>query len=83
MRLSGIFRNSSHNPSLCNASPLALSWVSPAGQAERFYLRILLSHVPGPLGYDDLRTVDNHVCPTFREACYKRGLLKDDREWQE
>ena len=51
---------------------------------ELFFLRLLLYNVPGPKGYDDLKTVtvDNvtTVCKTFQDACIKRGLLEDDKE---
>jgi hypothetical protein len=30
-----------------------------------------------------LRTVNGRLCATFKEACFARGLLEDDREWNE
>lgn len=54
--------------------------VSPR-DAERFHLRLLLLHVPGPTCFEDLRTVDGDVLPTFREACIRRHLLEDDNIW--
>lgn len=50
-------------------------------QHECFFLRMLLYEVKGPTSFEDLRTVDGHVCATFREACYKRGMLEDDSQW--
>ncbi|KAG6657396.1 hypothetical protein CIPAW_04G088100 [Carya illinoinensis] len=47
-------------------------------EGERYYLRILLNHVRGPLSFDDLRTVDGVVAPTFREAATMHGLLQRD-----
>ncbi|KAI6655400.1 hypothetical protein LOD99_2235 [Oopsacas minuta] len=38
---------------------------------ECFCLRMLLDHVHGPTTFDDLRTVDGHICQTYREACNK------------
>ena len=38
--------------------------VSPKTQ-EKYYLRMLLQHVRGALSYQDLRTVNQHVYPTF------------------
>ncbi|CAN6580175.1 unnamed protein product [Malus baccata var. baccata] len=51
--------------------------VSP-NEGEKFYLRILLNHVRGPTSFDDLRTVNDIIQPTFKKAVEQRGLLKDD-----
>ncbi|KAI8557126.1 hypothetical protein RHMOL_Rhmol05G0311100 [Rhododendron molle] len=48
---------------------------------ERFYLRLLLTVVKGPTSFECLRTVENVVHHTFKEACVARGLLEDDDEW--
>lgn len=50
-------------------------------EGERFYLRLLLSHVRGATSYDDVRTFDGTVYDTFKEACAARGLLASDDEW--
>jgi hypothetical protein len=52
-------------------------------QGERFYLRLLLHHRTGPTSFEDVRTVDGVVCPTFKEACLRLKLLEDDKEWQD
>ncbi|XP_055527993.1 uncharacterized protein LOC129720539 [Wyeomyia smithii] len=56
--------------------------VHPAN-AECFYLRMLLHIVRGPTSFADLKTVDGQECETYRETCLKRGLLEDDRHWEE
>ncbi|XP_020985850.2 uncharacterized protein LOC110274852 [Arachis duranensis] len=53
----------------------------PPGSGEIYYLRLLLNLVKGPTCYEDIRTVDGTVYSTFRDACYARGLLDDDREY--
>ena len=55
---------------------------------ELYYLRLLLHHVPGPKGFDDLKTVTladqtSKVCNTFRQACVERGLCEGDNDARE
>ncbi|KAJ9567832.1 hypothetical protein OSB04_003798 [Centaurea solstitialis] len=54
--------------------------VSPA-LGEAYYLRILLNKVKGPESFEDIRTVNGDIFPTFRDACYAIGLLDDDMEY--
>ncbi|XP_076889473.1 uncharacterized protein LOC143540247 [Bidens hawaiensis] len=56
--------------------------VSPS-LGDAYFLRILLNKVKGPKSFDDIRTVDGQTYPTFRDACYARGLLDDDMEYIE
>ncbi|GFU96246.1 helitron_like_N domain-containing protein [Trichonephila clavipes] len=49
--------------------------------AECFYLRLLLINVRGPTSFQELKTVNDHVCATFREACQKLNLLENDAHW--
>ncbi|XP_074300701.1 uncharacterized protein LOC141632003 [Silene latifolia] len=53
----------------------------PPNCGELYFMRIILNHVKGPKCFEDIRTVDEDVCPIFREACYKLGLIGDDREY--
>jgi hypothetical protein len=48
---------------------------------ERFYLRLLLTVVAGATLFENLRTIDGVVYPTFQAACGAMGLLQDDHEW--
>ena len=50
---------------------------------ERFYLRMLLNVIKGPRSFEEIRTINNVLYPTFRSACYALGLLDDDKEWHE
>jgi len=48
---------------------------------ERFCLRALLLNVKGATSFEHLRTVNNILCDTFRDAALALHLLEDDREW--
>jgi hypothetical protein len=47
---------------------------------ELFMLRRLLLTVPGATCWEDLRTVEGQVFPTFESAARARGMLNDDSE---
>ncbi|XP_020175533.1 uncharacterized protein [Aegilops tauschii subsp. strangulata] len=51
------------------------------GTGELFYLRHLLMHVAGATCFEDVRTYGGVVYDTFKEACFVRGLVGDDKEW--
>jgi hypothetical protein len=55
--------------------------VSPA-DSERYHLRLLLLHVVGATSFEDLRTYESVIYPTFKAAAIARGLILDDAEWQ-
>ena len=57
-------------------------FASPA-QGERFYLRLLLTVVAGAQSFEDLRRFNGILHPTYKDACNSRGLLEDDREWDQ
>jgi hypothetical protein len=44
-------------------------------EGERYYLRILLTHVIGATSFDNLKTINGQICRTFKEACTHLGLL--------
>ena len=52
-------------------------------EGERYFLRVLLNHVPGSTSFEDLRTVDGVLCDTFREAAEKKGLIEADNTLDE
>ncbi|XP_019193106.1 PREDICTED: uncharacterized protein LOC109187373 [Ipomoea nil] len=53
----------------------------PPGSGEIFYLRCLLNLVRGPTSFQDIRTVDGIEYSSFRDACYARGLISDEKEY--
>ena len=54
--------------------------VSPR-DVERYHLRILLRHIKGPTSFEYLRTVNNEVLPSFKEACISLGLVENDNQY--
>ena len=46
-----------------------LAYAFPS-QGELYYMRILLTKVKGPRNYEEIRTINNIVYPTFRAAYY-------------
>ncbi|KAG4935927.1 hypothetical protein JHK85_050846 [Glycine max] len=59
-----------------------LIWISPT-LGELYYLRMMLPVCKGPTCYEDIRTMENIVYPTFRDACFALGFLQDDKEYVE
>jgi hypothetical protein len=60
-------------------------FVQPS-EGERYFLRLLLHHVPGATSFKDLTCTNRHLQhPTqhasFKKTCQQHGLLKDDAEW--
>ncbi|UYV62947.1 hypothetical protein LAZ67_2002586, partial [Cordylochernes scorpioides] len=51
-------------------------------EQERYYLRLLLLNVKAAQSFDDLKTVDEILYPSFREAALARGLFLDDSVWK-
>ncbi|OMO53235.1 DNA helicase PIF1, ATP-dependent [Corchorus olitorius] len=50
---------------------------------ELYYLRLLLNVVRGPRSFEEIRTVNAILHPTFQAAAKARRLTGDDKEWNE
>lgn len=48
---------------------------------ECFFLRLLFHHIKGPKSFQDLRTVDEVVKETYKQACIELGLTEEDHHW--
>ncbi|XP_046744302.1 uncharacterized protein LOC124410178 [Diprion similis] len=55
-------------------------FVSPK-ETERYFLRMLLSHIRGAQSFQDVRTNGGIMYPTDFEAAVARKLVTDDEEW--
>ncbi|XP_022030782.1 uncharacterized protein LOC110931708 [Helianthus annuus] len=47
------------------------------------YVEFPTKFVVGPKSFEEIRTVNGEVFPTFRDTCYARGLLDDVKEYIE
>src|SRR5437667_7085057 len=52
----------------------------PPIAGERYYLRLLLTIVPSATSFENLRTIEGELCPTFKAACIRLGLVENDHE---
>ncbi|GJT93726.1 ATP-dependent DNA helicase RRM3-like protein, partial [Tanacetum coccineum] len=52
----------------------------PPSWGELYYLRAILNKVRGPMEWDNLKKVGDVLYPTYKDACYARGLLQDDKD---
>ena len=50
---------------------------------KRYYLRILLNIIRGAISFENLRTVEGILYPSFKEVCDALGLLQNDDEWNQ
>ena len=69
------------HPEMKSANTLGRIYTVHPNARECYFLRLLLNAVKGPQSFDSLRTVNGTVYPTFRDACYRHGLLEDDSHW--
>lgn len=49
----------------------------PREMEEAFFLRILLHVVRGPTCVENIRTFEDVVYETYKEACLARGILEE------
>jgi ATP-dependent DNA helicase PIF1 len=52
-------------------------------EGERYFLRVLLNHVPGATSWRHLRTVNGVHYDSFRDAACAAGLIEDDNTLDE
>ncbi|KAK8942878.1 hypothetical protein KSP39_PZI009132 [Platanthera zijinensis] len=66
-----------------NRSVVARMYAVSPTEGERFYLRLLLNHIPAPTSFNYLYTVQGIRYTTFKEAAEKQGLLEEDNSVRE
>ena len=69
------------NPRKSATGAIGRLYMVQPSEGERYYLRILLTHIKGATSFDNLKTVNGYTCRTFKEACIHLGLLQNDNEW--
>lgn len=69
------------HPGLFWADTMGRVYTVHPNNAECYFLRLLLVNVVGPRSFQHLRTVNDHLCATYREACQQLGLLENDAHW--
>ena len=47
---------------------------------QRYFIRLLLLHVKGATSFENLRTINCVIHPTFYEAAVAKHLVKEDEE---
>jgi len=65
------------------AKPVGRLYMCSPAAGERYYLRLLLTHVRGPASFLALRTVEGTVHATYKAAAVHLGLLADAGVWDE
>jgi hypothetical protein len=69
------------HPNIYSSDAIGRLYAVHPNNAECFYLRLLLINVRGPTSFQDLRTVNDQLCATYREACQELNLLENDAHW--
>lgn len=62
-------------------STIGRMYFVPPTELEKFCLRIFLHTVKGACSFQELRTFESIIHPSFKDACLARGLLENDEEW--
>ncbi|XP_054259696.1 ATP-dependent DNA helicase pif1-like [Macrosteles quadrilineatus] len=70
-----------NNPGIKYSDALGRVYNIHPNNLECFCLRMLLHKVRGPTSFQDLRTVENVIYATYKEACQSLGLLEDENHW--
>ncbi|CAH2216048.1 jg24069, partial [Pararge aegeria aegeria] len=64
-----------------STSALGRVYTVHPNNSECYYLRMLLHVIKGPTSFKVIKTIDSQECQTYREACFKLGMLEHDEHW--
>ena len=64
------------------ANTIGRVYMAHPSETKKYYLRMLLYFIPGATSFEELRTFNNIIMPTFKEACIAHNLLQNVTEWQ-
>ncbi|CAD6227169.1 GSCOCG00011939001-RA-CDS [Cotesia congregata] len=68
-------------PGVYSSHALRRVYTVHPNNAECYYLRLLLHTTKGPTSFNALKTINENECETYREACFRLGLLEGDQHW--
>jgi len=69
------------HPVLFYAETMGRLYIVHPNMVECYYLWLLLVNVVGLRSFEDLQTVNGHLCATYGKACEHLGLLENDAHW--
>lgn len=69
------------HPNVFSSDALGRLYTVHPNNIECYYLRLLLITVRGATSFQNLRTVNNVLCESYRDACQRLNLLENDEHW--
>ncbi|XP_074096810.1 ATP-dependent DNA helicase pif1-like [Cotesia typhae] len=66
-----------------STSALGRVYTVHPSNSECYYLRMLIHVIKGPTSFQAIKTIDSQECQTYREACFKLGMLEHDQHWND
>lgn len=70
------------HPNVFSSDALGRLYTVHPNNDECYYLRLLLIHIRGPTSFQNLKTINNILCESYRDACQKLNLLENDDHWE-
>ena len=65
-----------------NKPVLSRMYIVNPKERERYFLRLLLSHVKGAQTFKDLKSYEEITYDTYADAAKARNLINTDEEWE-